>query len=270
MADYDILAEYSLNLLRGQMLTQLMGMSHMSGLSLNEFILGHPGARRSGKEMMQDALTGLLRSDVAMLRQGSKNLEQGKALLQSGDTALENISTKITRMREIVEAMRLSPSNAAQLEAEYDDLSASVSSSIENTSFNGLKILDSQGWDERVRPAGAVGKLELQSGNSSSEITLYDLSLYKNHFTSSTDLAAGNLDVTAGELGAFTGMLDGLRENYQARAGLLDAEAVALERQADILQEATGKAKPNDWQSLREILLDLLLREHGSVADGQA
>ena len=88
----DLLAEYSLNLLRGQMFSQLTGMS-LNGWSLADFVLGRP-PKRSGTDIMNDAVSGLMRSDAALLRQGSKNMAQGKALLESGAAALESIAGK--------------------------------------------------------------------------------------------------------------------------------------------------------------------------------
>ncbi len=70
-------AQYAMQLLRGQMVSQIISgqMGGVGGLSLNEFMLGkQEKPRRSGTDIMNDALSGLIRSDARMLRQASKNM----------------------------------------------------------------------------------------------------------------------------------------------------------------------------------------------------
>ncbi len=273
--DANALAQYSLNLLRGQMITQLVGgqmCGELGGASLTEFILGRAKPqKRTGTDMMNDALTGLMRSDAAMLRQGSKNMEQGRALLEVGESALSGISEKVGRMREIVDALQNDYSQYSVLEPEYTSLSADIKSVIEGTSFNGLRILDGSTWaaDGRVTPNGDTGKLALQAGNSQSELTLYDLQNYKDLFVSADLSSPAQLALTASSLEHFSGMLSGMEESYKARAGLLATEGAGMLRQADILDEATGRAKPGDEDGLRQVLIDILMRENGSVLDGR-
>lgn len=268
----NMLAEYSLNLLRGQMVTQLMtgqGLVGVNGMSLTEYILGKPRekARRSGTDMMNDALTGLMRSDAGMLRQASKNMLQGKALLETGSEAIGLIREKVKRMNEIVGSY---VTGDTALKTEYADLAAGIKSVIEGTQFNGIKLMDSDGWadDERITPNGSTGKLQLQAGYAQNELTLYDLKGYK------TTLAAYDLDnaidlsnATA-DLSVFDTMLEGMDSSYKARAGLLSTESATFERQADILDEATGRAKPGDEESLKQAIIDILMRNGGSILNG--
>lgn len=267
------LAEYSLNLLRGQMITQIIsgqGLSGVNGMSLTEFILGKPKeARRSGADMMNDALTGLMRSDAAMLRQASKNMMQGKALLETGRDAIKNIQEKARRMSEITAELQANYVNDVALKDEYASLASGIKSIIEGTQFNGIKLLDGEKWaeDERITVDGSTGKISLQAGNAPSTLTIYNLEAYKTAFQA-TDLDPGSLSATAGMLGQFSTMLEGMGYSYDARAGLLDSEAASFERQADILDEATGKAKPGDEESLKQTLVDILMRDSGSVLSG--
>lgn len=272
----NVLAEYSLNLLRGQMITQLMtgqGIFGGGGVSLSEFILGKPkeSARRSGTDMMNDALTGLMRSDAAMLRQASKNMLQGKALLEVGSEAISGIREKVARMNEIVTELQSDYTSAATLKTEYTSLADSIKSVIEGTQYNGIKLLDGENWagDERITVNGGTGKISLQAGNAGTELTLYDLQAYKTAFDES-DLDQGNLATTASALGQLSTTLEGMEASYKARAGLLNSEAASFERQADILDEATGRAKPGDEESLKQTLIDILMRETGSVLQGMS
>lgn len=274
MANYNYnssaLAQYSLNLLRGQMITQIISgkdLAAAGGLSLTEYILGkRDEKKRSGTDMMNDALTGLMRSDAAMLRQASKNMMQGKALLEAGSAGIESIQDKVRRMSEITAELQNDYTNAAALKVEYMELADNIKSIIEGTSFNGLSLLDGDGWadDERITTSGMTGKLGLQSGKAQNELTLFDLKFYKSGWAAS-DLDQVNLSLTAGTLSQFMTTLEGMNESYKARAGLLNSEAATFERQAGILDKATGKAKPGDEGSLRDALVEILMRDSGSV-----
>lgn len=274
--DSNTLAQYSLNLLRGQMITQLIGGQVMSGLSLTDFILGRSQQRkRSGTDIMNDALTGLMRSDAAALRQGSKNMDQAKALMQTGAEALKGISTNVGRMREIVDSLVGMPNTPERtaLRNEYFSLASNIINTIEGTSFNGLKVLDGTDWanHEGITPNGDTGKLSLQAGGSASELTLYNLGSYKEFFER-TNVLNNNpmLSATASTLEQFSGLLGSMTESYEARASLLGSESASLQRRADILDEATSRAKPGDEQSLRDILVDILMRDSGSVLDASS
>lgn len=273
--DANTLAQYSLNLLRGQMITQLIGGQAINGLSLTDFILGRSQPKkRSGTDIMNDALSGLMRSDAAGLRQGSKNLDHAKALMQTGAAALKDISASTGRMREIVSSLTGMADGAEKdaLKAEYLSLSGKITSSIEGTRFNGINVLDGTDWAsyESITLNGETGKLSLHAGGAPGELTLYDLKTYKNAFTAADLLDDTTLGVTASSLEQFSGLVERMTESYEARAALLGSESASLQRRADILDEATGRAKPGDEGSLRDILVDILMRDSGSVLDGSS
>lgn len=269
------LAEYSLNLLRGQMINQLTARPSLmgaGGLSLTEFILGKPGeaARRGpGAGLADDALDVLLRSDSAMLRQASRNMLLAKGLLVAGGEAIGKILRKVWRMGEIVRKLRGSAESDDDLVAEYLKLAAQIKAIIKNAQYDDIRLLDGSDWadDGRIAVTGATGKLSLQAGPASAELVLYDLQSYKNAFRGS-DLTPGTLALTGDSLGKFAASLEGMAASYTARAGLLDAEAASLERRADILDEAAGRAAPGDPAGLRQALLDILLRDGGTVLRG--
>jgi flagellin len=258
-------ALYSMQLLRGQMLGQLL-LGQISGISLNEFILGKPAsARRSGRAMMNDALTGLMRSDAAMLRQASKNMGEGEAVSKLAGEGIQSIHEKMSRMREIALGVQASGSAGPSEKDEYMALAAQIAAVVENTGYNGIGLLDGSAWaaDPRVAGSGGTGKLSLQAGRSQVDLTLYNLEYLKNSFDSADLDDAG----TIASLDTGLRSLDAMRESYAARAGLYASEAASYERQAGILDEAAGKAKPGDEQSLKDALLNILLREQGMLVN---
>lgn len=268
----NMLAEYSLNLMRGQMITQLMAgqTSAGGGMSLTEYILGKP--RSAGRRSCPDADNAarrLMNGNSASLREASKCMLMAKALLETGGESIILILNNIRRMNSITAEIRCGAGNKAALRAEYAALAARIKSIIEGASFDGVKLLDGEAWknDGRVTVNGDTGKLGLGSGESRSEVTLYDLQGYKNAFQAG-DLEQGALQATSGGLEQFAGMLEGMASSYRARAGLLNTEAAGFERQADILDEACGKAAPGDEAGLKDALVSILLRDGESILSG--
>jgi flagellin len=267
MSSYGTSPADALNLLRGQMIAQMLVGGLTGALSLTEFILGQVApARRTGRDMMHDALTGLMRSDAAMLRQGAMNLNQGRALLETGSRAVSGIEAKVARMKDLAAMM---PASGTPEYTEYGDLAADIASLIAGTQFNGLSILDSSAWAQAgIQLDGAVGKISVQAGKSPLQLTLYDLEPYKTAFDI-TDLdSTTSAAAAAASLDQFSSLLAGMKESYEARAGLLASEGTALQRQADILDEATGKAGTGGVEALREALINILMRESGAVLNG--
>lgn len=269
-----MLAEYSLNLLRGQMITQLMagqGPAGAGGMSLTEFILGkaQPAPRRSAEDKVNDALSSLMRSDSSMLRQAAKCMLLAKALLEAGGQSIGLILANVRRMSAIAAELQCACANEAALKAEYRNLSTQIKSIIEGTRFDGVSLLDGESWaaDERVTVNGDTGKISMQGGNASSDLTLYDLQNYKNAFQAS-DLEAGSLSATAATLGQFSGMLEGMGSSYRAKAGLLNTDAAAFERRADILDEATATARPGDEAGLKDALVNIIMRDGDAILSG--
>jgi flagellin len=267
-------AQYSMQLLRGQMINQLM-LGQIGGMSLNEFILGKP-TMRSGREMMNDALTGLMRSDAAMLHQASKNMGEGESISKIAGEAVKSIRDKIIRMQDISDALFNSSTPLADhstLKAEYSDLASQIKATIENTSYNGMKLLDGSAWtDGRITSIGTgeTGKLTLQAGQSPTDLTLYNLAIDKNFFDNTPADNNAFFEGTYAFLETKQQTLSGMQQSYEARAGLYAAEASSYERQADIIDEATGKATPGDVQSLKDSLLNILLREQGLVVNSNS
>jgi flagellin-like hook-associated protein FlgL len=260
-----------MQLLRGQMVNQLM-LGQIGGISLNEYMLGNSPPARSGREIMNDALSGLMRSDAAMLHQASKNMGEGEVISKQAGEAVKSLRENIALMYDLaVKYSSASTDEKLVLRSEYGDLAAQVKATVENTGYNGIKLLDGNAWagDERIQSAGGTGKLTLQAGRSPTEMTLFNLDAYTK-FNAEDDLDGDALTGTIGKLDAAKNFLGTLHESFEAKAGLYASEAASYARQADILDEATGKAAPGDEQSLKDALLNILLREQGIVLNRQS
>ncbi len=195
---------------------------------------------------------------------------------------LQNINSKLTRMRDIIGVLRSDLAGKDALIAEYNDLAEGVAEMVGATEYNGIKLLDGSAWenDERViRSAnGNTGKISLQAGKESTDLTLFNLEGLKTALnplalpydhTDPDAMAAWDASLNTAEnmLNSAGGLISGMRQSYEARNGLYASEASFYERQADILEEAAKRSRPNDEQSLKDAILDILLRDQGGIFD---
>lgn len=92
------------------------------------------------------AVRELIRSDVAALRQGSRNAADAVSMLQSAEGGMAIIDNILVRMRELGEQAATGSYSAAQkdiMQNEFFQLSEEIDRIAENTGFNGNKLLDS-------------------------------------------------------------------------------------------------------------------------------
>jgi len=91
------------------------------------------------------AVRELIRSDVAALRQGSRNAADAVSMLQSAEGGMAIIDNILVRMRELGEQAATGSYSAAQkdiMQNEFFQLSEEIDRIAENTGFNGNKLLN--------------------------------------------------------------------------------------------------------------------------------
>lgn len=274
------MAQYSLQLLRGQMINQLahvqlahqaVGQTGYNGLSLQEFIKGKRDRpkRRDPGIMLGEALNGIMRSDPGLLRHASINLSEGVKIAKLASESVMAIQEKIRCMRETVRDLR-APEQGSNirlaLRAEYNRMSGLIAADVQNASYRGMKILDGSAWKQEKYitpdPGGDTGKIVLQAGRETVALTLFNIASLTRFRP--TDTEEGSLTVTDRMLLEVNSLFSSIREIYDARATLYAAESVSYERRADLLDAARQRVNPGDEQALRDILLEIIMREPGT------
>ncbi|NLW86718.1 MAG: flagellin [Planctomycetes bacterium] len=92
------------------------------------------------------AVRELIRADVAVLKQGSRNARDAVSMLQTAEGAMGVIDNILIRMKELAEqAATDSYSNEQRsiINAEYVQLSLEIDRIASSTAFNSIKLLDS-------------------------------------------------------------------------------------------------------------------------------
>ncbi len=268
-------AQQALQLLRTQYVSQLVMGDAFAGLSMTDFMLGKTAPRRSGKDIMNDALTGLMRSDSAMLRQASRNMADGKSVYDLAGGALKGITENLEGMKRILAdiqsgAIPNNPTAIHDAKVSYMDYASGIGDIIDNTSFNGISLTDKSLWQNNPQVAvqGDYGKLSIQAGKSPTELTLSDLSGLKTAF-SPAQVNMGNATQTIRMLDEKLSEIGALAQTYQARGSSFGSEAAYFNRQAGLLSEA-AKRSQNEGLSLKDVLLDLLLSEQGGLVNSRS
>ncbi len=133
----------------------LMAETAARQLNINYDHLGKSVARlSSGKRIVtaKDDAAGmavqeLIRADVRVLRQGSRNAQDAISMLQTSEGALSVVDDILVRMKELAEqAATESYSNEQRtiMDEEFQQLISEIDRISNNTSFNSLKLLDSE------------------------------------------------------------------------------------------------------------------------------
>ena len=245
---------------------QLLTYTYLRSSSLSLLLDSVPQAsseitQKSGREMMAEALTGRIRSDSAMLRQGAKNATEASNIASIVANSASTILTNLNEMLTLAQEVKADATKGAANSVKFTALAQGITATIANSKYNNISMLSKAGWtgDSRltISADGNSATLKLQVGYDSSKFTLNDMS-YLNSL-STVDLSSGTLDLNA--------LISSLSTNittaniiYQGNDALSKAytsESEFLVKQADILTKAAEDAMPSEE--------DPLLRDLGSI-----
>ncbi|MDR0238982.1 MAG: hypothetical protein LBI88_01975 [Deltaproteobacteria bacterium] len=244
--------------------------------------------KTGGADLLGVALGGSLRGDAAMLRQASSNVSEAQAMMNMAATAAGNIAGQLNEASTLtgaflaaVQTQGLSPGNPAydalyeQYQPRYKAISDNIDNIIQNTTYNGMPLLNGSAWggDERLSVMwGASGpvaaSVHIQAGESGFPLTFSDMSADFADVVTKVGLY-GNPAVQTG-LSSLQSSAQTLADLYAGRAGSLQGQATSLQSQAKILEEAAAhRIKTPAPVSTESLLLNLILRDTGGLFSGK-
>ena len=94
------------------------------------------------------AVRELVRADIAVLQQGSRNAQDGISMLQTMEGAMAVMDSNLIRMKELAEQAATGSYSTAQrsiMNAEFAEMSAEIDRIASSTEFNGNNLLDNIG-----------------------------------------------------------------------------------------------------------------------------
>ena len=99
------------------------------------------------------AVRELVRADIAVLQQGSRNAQDGISMLQTMEGAMGVIDDNLIRMKELAEQAATGSYSNAQREimnAEFDEMANEIERISLNTKFNDIAMLDGSGGNVKI------------------------------------------------------------------------------------------------------------------------
>ncbi|MCK5172614.1 MAG: flagellin [Planctomycetes bacterium] len=92
------------------------------------------------------AVRELMRADIAVIQQGSRNARDAISMLQTMEGAMATIDDALIRMKELAEQASTGSYSSAQrliMDAEYQQMEAEIDRIATGTEFNSIKMLNS-------------------------------------------------------------------------------------------------------------------------------
>ena len=200
------------------------------------------------------AIATSMTSQVRGMNQGIRNANDGIAMAQTAEGALGEVTNMMQRVRELAvqsTSGTYSADDKANLQAEVTQLSAQITSTLANTTFNGVNLFDGT--------AGTAGAVSIQAGaNASDAITLtfgntagdanvtavtsVDLTTADNTVLATIDTGIGTISTARASLGAGQSRLESAVNNLSSKATNL-ADARSRIEDTDYSAETTALAK---------------------------
>ncbi|XPV77466.1 MAG: flagellin [Desulfovibrio sp.] len=263
--------DYSLQLLQHDILTNAAFAGSAVGKDLRSLVLQNT-PRTHTTNPSEQSLNSRLRTDSRTLAMAADNLSEAKSLYETAQTASSSIKSSLTRMKDIIEKVDDGTYTQADVQSEYDNLFGSISSQVQNTDYNGMKLLDGSNWgtDDRFTVNGDHGIFEIFAGGSNginmSLNNLYDdLVDDGSPIFASTDLDAANRATALATVTARLSQMTTISDSYSNIASSLGSQSDSLDTQSNIADQAARNRAPDSTKSLEELLLDYVANQTGSV-----
>lgn len=242
------------------------------GANLREMILGRPAVKPLTNPY-DEAMTGRLRADSATIRQAARNVQEASSMVGIAAEAVGQIRTVLEEMQDIAKQVKEGDlTYSASVAADYNALRDKITGIVESTQYNGISLLDSDAWGTEQIDAGGNVFIQstLRGTDGGFNVTFRPLDTVNWSALDGTDLEddpSGELQDQLDTLSGYIGDMSTQEELYSQREDGLTSQAVSLEGQADLLDQAVEARRQTPTLSLEEILVRLLLRDTGTLLD---
>jgi len=189
------------------------------------------------------AVRELMRADIAVIQQGTRNAQDGISMLQTMEGAMAVIDDALVRMQQLAEQAATGSYSSAQrniMESEFIEMREEIDRIAGATTFNGISMLDSAGDSVSIQ----FGKLE----DDNLEITTSDMTSASTGLgttgltiasTADAKLALTTLDIAIGSK-------DTARAKFGYKMNRLEGTISVLNIQAENLQAAESRVSDVD------------------------
>jgi len=189
------------------------------------------------------AVRELIRSDIAVLRQGARNAQDAISMLQTGEAALQVVDNLLVRMKELAEQAATDSYSGTQrtmMNSEFQEMASEIDRIAASTNFNGTTLLNS-----------ATGTLTIHVGvgntsNDKVNISLTDVSTAGLSIDSLAISTSATAAAALTVLDAAIEAKDASRAAFGSKINRLDATISILNVQAENLMAAESRISDVD------------------------
>ena len=185
------------------------------------------------------AVRELMRADIAVLQQGSRNAQDAISMLQTMEGAMSAMDDALIRMKQLAEQAATGSYTDAQrsiMNNEFQQMSAEISRIANSSDFNGIKLLTSASTNQTIH-----------FGSSETiVVTKHDLT------TTGLGLDSTGISTTASATTALTavssaiGDKDAIRAEYGYMMNRLESTINVIDIQAENLMTAESRISDVD------------------------
>ena len=192
------------------------------------------------------AVRELMRADIAVIQQGSRNAQDGISMLQTMEGAMAIIDDALVRMQQLAEQAATGSYSSAQraiMESEFKEMREEIDRIAGATTFNGMTLINSAAASETVSIQFgklATDNLEITSSNmTSAEATGLN--------TTGLSIEATGCALTAlSRLDDAISLKDTARAKFGYKMNRLEGTISVLNIQAENLQAAESRISDVD------------------------
>lgn len=267
-AEQYLIYDTSLQLLQQDLLTNTLFQNGPVGRSLRDMVLSRQPVQPLTNPY-DEAITGSLRADSRTTMQNSRNVTEAASMVGIAEEGVAGIQSALEEMQGIIADI-----NSGKLDKtstivrdNYNDLKTKVLGYISNTEYNGIHMLDSTKWGtDQISSSGAVHVQAFKDGGFNVQFQAVNSLNFAG--LSGADLAN---DTTRADQNALLSSLhsevSAVQDMYASRQESLTYQAERLKSQSGLLDQAVEARRQTPTATVADLLLDLVLKDSGSLLD---
>lgn len=261
---------YSMQLLQQDILTNSLFAGSSVGRDLRSMVLAKQPVQPLTNPF-EAAISGTLRGDAAQVRQSSRNVQEAASMVGTARTGVAQIADALSDMEDIIDKINSGEldQTSAVVQSDYDALRDKIEGLVSSTDYNGIAMLDSSQWG--TNQIDSNGNVYIQSTRDGG----FDVTFHAMDDIDWSQLIGSQLDDSGGGDRAaqlalvqnYQGQVDAILDVYEKKEDSLNSQVLHLESQAQVIDQAVAARSPETTNSVEQLLLNLLLKETGTVVD---
>ena len=212
------------------------------------------------------AVRELMRADIAVLQQGSRNAMDGISMLQTFEGAMGTMDEALVRMKQLAEQAATGSYSSAQraiMDNEFDEMAAEINRIAGATEFNGNTLLNS-----------ATASVSIQFGAATTDkvdITGTDMTSSALSLTTASLTTAASAQAALATIATAITSKDTARARFGYKMNRLESTISVINNQAENLMAAESRISDVDVATEMAIMTRTqVLAQAGVAMLGQA